>query len=226
MPESRTLLLHAVSTELDAREQPHKYISDAQLKYLAGLILGMNQLGRVIKISFDDGHKSILRAVEVIRGVSEDINIKVFIPTFIFEKPTKGHLDIVGLRSLSQHKNLTIGSHGHYHRALTRLSRAELSNELTKSRDILEGILAKRVSSISYPYGEVNSCVRGLSSFIGFSEGYTSFWGINKVNTDPFLLHRIEILGSDSPRKMSVKLTQLIHWRGALQKIRYLRRLV
>lgn len=226
MSKSRSLLLHAVSNELDASKHPYAYVSEAQLTYLAEVALNMNRVGHLIEFSFDDGHESVLRAVAIIRRVSEEIKIKVFIPTFIFEQPNTENLDFDGLKSLSQHMNLTIGSHGHYHRSLTRLSRTELREELLKSKAILEDSLAEQVSSISYPYGEVNSQVREVASAVGFKQGYTSFWGINSIKTDPLSFHRIQVLGTESKERLDSKLGRPYYVRGIIQKIRYFRRLI
>lgn len=226
MSKSRTLLLHAVSNELDAREQPYEFVSEAQLRYLAEVILEMNRLGHLTELSFDDGHKSVPRAVELIRRVSEEIKIRVFIPTFIFEQPNMENLDLAELQKLSQHKNLTVGSHGHYHRPLTRLTRTELRDELFKSKSTLEDILAEQILSISYPYGEVNSQVREVASAVGFRQGYTSFWGINSLKSDSLSLYRIQVLGYESKELLRRKLNQSYYTRGILQKIRYFRRII
>ena len=226
MTKSRTLLLHAVSNERDAREQPYAYVSEGQLKFLAELIVDMSRDDDLCELSFDDGHESVSRAVQLIREVSEEIKIRVFIPTIIFEKPNTKFLDLVGLRRLSQHKNLTIGSHGHYHRPLTCLSRTELRDELIKSKAILEDILDEQVSSISYPYGEVNSQVREVASAVGFRQGYTSFWGNNSTRTDSLSFHRIQVLGTESRELLCRKLGRPFYVRGLLQKIRYFSRLL
>lgn len=221
MFKSRTLLLHAVSNEQDARRQPYAYISESQLKSLVEIVFEMNLIGYTIEFSFDDGHESVAHAVELIREVSEEIKIRVFIPTFIFERPNTENLDKRDIYNLSQHKNLTIGSHGHYHRPLTRLSRTELRAELIRSKAILEDMLTQQVSSISYPYGEMNSQVREVASTVGFKQGYTSFWGINTMKTDSLSFHRIQILGTESRELLFRKLGRPFYVRGILQKIRY-----
>jgi len=226
MVVSRTLLLHAASNEANARRHPYDYVSDAQLEYLAVLAAEASRTTETIEFSFDDGHESVSRAVDLIREVSQEISIKVFIPTFIFQQQGKEKLDPIKLRSLSKYKNLTIGSHGHYHRPLTSLIKTELKEELTKSKAILEELLEKEVLSISYPYGEVNSMVREIARAVGFTEGYTSFWGINTLTTDPLSYHRIQILGNDSRNQISKRVKQSFYPRGIAQKIRYFRRLI
>ncbi len=53
----------------------------------------------------------------------------------------------------SQSKNITIGSHGFYHNNLGSLSTADAVSEVMQSKQYLEGIIQKEVTTIGFPDG-------------------------------------------------------------------------
>lgn len=57
------------------------------------------------------------------------------------------------VRKLSENKLVSIGSHGMTHSRLGTLSAAEVKIELNDSKDILESVTNRRVSTFSFPYG-------------------------------------------------------------------------
>lgn len=226
MGGSKCLLLHAVSDKADAERFPYYFVSKSQLKVLARLAASYGQVGKKIEISFDDGHESVASAIDLIRAVSEDIIIRVFIPTVILNKITKKSLNPALLRNLSNIRNVLIGSHGHYHRPLSLLSPSDLLEELEMSKSILEEILSCQVHSLSYPYGDVNRRVTASACSVGFYEGYSSFWGVNFAHTDCLRLNRVQVLGSETEALLTEKMSRAFYWRGVLQRIRYVRRLL
>ena len=54
---------------------------------------------------------------------------------------------------------MSVGSHTHNHHDLTKLNKNEISNQLNKSKKILENITGSEVINFSYPYGKVNNLV-------------------------------------------------------------------
>jgi peptidoglycan/xylan/chitin deacetylase (PgdA/CDA1 family) len=62
-------------------------------------------------------------------------------------------MSIEQIRTLSQSKWATIGSHSYYHNDLAMLSSQTAYEDMAKSKKFLEGIITKEVSSIAFPYG-------------------------------------------------------------------------
>jgi peptidoglycan/xylan/chitin deacetylase (PgdA/CDA1 family) len=52
-------------------------------------------------------------------------------------------------------RGMFVGSHSHTHSFLSRLSPERQLHELTESKAILESIIANRVRSVAYPYGQL-----------------------------------------------------------------------
>ena len=67
--------------------------------------------------------------------------------------------EIIEIRSLGHE----IGSHGLTHADLTRLNTKDLSHELHDSKKMLEDIIDKKVTAISFPFGSWNKRVWDLA---------------------------------------------------------------
>lgn len=75
------------------------------------------------------------------------------------------------LHAALEHTGLTVGSHTWSHPNLTRLSAAELNEELTRSRDWLKRLGERALPVISYPYGIADSRVWHASQQAGYTAG-------------------------------------------------------
>lgn len=78
------------------------------------------------------------------------------------------------INELAASKYVTIGSHGYYHNDLANLSREELVFELKASKEYLEGIIQKPVSSIAFPYGSYSKLVLEESMNAGYKQLLTT----------------------------------------------------
>ena len=125
------------------------------------LASGMPLPPKPIIISFDDGYESLFRYA---LPILEKYNIKAVIyalagyigdmnnwEAFPVQRKSR-HLDQNQLREMSDLDH-EIGSHGMNHKYLPVLDRAELSSELSTSRQILQDITGRNVVSFCYPYG-------------------------------------------------------------------------
>jgi peptidoglycan/xylan/chitin deacetylase (PgdA/CDA1 family) len=80
------------------------------------------------------------------------------------------HMDWGQLRELAD-TGWEIGSHTMTHRDLTRLSAAELTNEIVDSKALLESKFEKSVDIVSYPFGNTNSAVADACIRAGYRLG-------------------------------------------------------
>ncbi len=88
-----------------------------------------------------------------------------------------------------------IGSHSHSHYPLGLLENKEIEFELQESKKYLEKITEKIIDVISYPYGTKEACteeVVSLSDKEGYSLGFTTERGVNKINQNLLLLKRFD----------------------------------
>jgi peptidoglycan/xylan/chitin deacetylase (PgdA/CDA1 family) len=224
---TRVLLLHGISSARESKTAPYEFISDDQLSSLARYARDDAKTGESIEFSFDDGHKSVLSAVEVIRRISPYTPIHIFLPSEIFEFGLSSNLlSLADVRSLADDRNIFFGSHGHHHFPLTKMTESVVKRDLERSRILLKEVVGREICSISYPFGEVNSLVRRAVLSAGFSVGYSSFFGINTAATNPLMLNRLQILGTDGETELRSKLSRRFFLRGYLQRIRYFRRLL
>ena len=117
------------------------------------------------------------------------------------------HLDPEQLRALAE-RGWEVGSHSHTHPLLSRLSDAELRDELAVSRDILRSIVGT-CDSISYPWGEVDARVVEASRRAGYAAGS----GLSGRFTwsDPMRAPRVGISGADDSNRFAVKVSG-VHW--------------
>jgi peptidoglycan/xylan/chitin deacetylase (PgdA/CDA1 family) len=89
----------------------------------------------------------------------------------------------------------SIGSHGHSHRPLAKLSNAELNEELHRSREILETLTGVAPTGVSFPYGgktAVNNDVFLAAMEAGYKYGFTMERGMNLEIPCALSLKRID----------------------------------
>lgn len=101
-----------------------------------------------IMISFDDGYKSILPAVDFAHELGFNTNVNIV--TSKINKP--GFLSDKDIKMLFNKRTL-IGSHSHTHKDFSKLNDHLLEKELTTSKKLLEDIIEAPVKYLSLPYG-------------------------------------------------------------------------
>ena len=108
-----------------------------------------------ITLTFDDGFKSIIPAVEY--SLEKGFNTIAYIISDYIDKD--GFLtkkDIKYLHSIG----CIIGSHSKSHRDLSKVGKDYLKTELIESKRKLEKIIGEEVNHFSFPYGEYNKYVK------------------------------------------------------------------
>ncbi len=129
---------------------------------------------QAVSLTFDDGYASFYD--QVLPTLTEKrIPATIFIITGYIGRwnewevalgwNRRRHLSFARLKDISS-AGITLGSHTHTHRDLTRLSDAAVLEELRASKQILEDNLGIEVSSLALPFGCANlqifSCARDL----------------------------------------------------------------
>ena len=91
-----------------------------------------------------------------------------------------------------------IGSHTMTHANLNKLDDVECLAELTQSKQQLENLTAKSVTSFAYPFGIYSQRDVILVKQAGYSNAVTTEEGIDGLDPDFMQLQRIKISGKDS----------------------------
>ena len=115
---------------------------------------------RVVLLTFDDGYVSHRDVVADMLGQHGMTATFFVVSSFVgptrtsrhFEGSTRDFLSIDDLRGLER-DGFEVGSHTHTHALLGGLPESAVVDELTRSRELLEGALNCAVRSFAYPYG-------------------------------------------------------------------------
>ncbi len=118
---------------------------------------------RYVVLTFDDGHRSCLRAAEWIREVGAQAS---FFLTKEFCESRSDFLQRDEIRALAS--LCSVGSHGVTHAPLSRISTGQLIEELSVSKQWLEDIIGDQVDTLTAPGGFINSGVVHHAQALGF----------------------------------------------------------
>lgn len=78
------------------------------------------------------------------------------------------------LRALDDHPLTTIGAHTRSHPDLRFCNAAELHQELSESRQELEGWLDHKITALAYPFGDTDWRVRRAAAAAGYTQAYVT----------------------------------------------------
>lgn len=149
-----------------------------------------------IVLTFDDGHISNYRyALPVLKKYG-------FTATFFIIAQRIGtpyHMNRAELQELVR-SGMEIGSHGLTHTYLPKLSKDEISYELTESQRIIEAAVREPVRTFAYPGGHHNAEVLDCMGRSSYNAAASCVVGYNSIKTDPYLFRRLEIRRNTSAR--------------------------
>lgn len=156
-----------------------------------------------LSITLDDGYKDNILAYEICEEFQ--IPFTIFISTqFIGQEHWLSQKEI---KEIATSPLCTIGSHGHSHTKLSTLSPSDQKNELSISKAILEDIIGKEVSSMSYPHGSYNTNTLEIAKELGYKLCFSSHIGVNTYsNLNSLRLKRMEIISSDDLANLEKKI--------------------
>jgi peptidoglycan/xylan/chitin deacetylase (PgdA/CDA1 family) len=165
---------------------------------------------KVAVVTFDDGYEDNYEYALPILDECE-IPATVFLTTGFVNGEldiTQEHVAYRGLKSLTwEHvaqmkgSRISFGAHTHTHPMLSKITRKEVEEELSKCKEILEKRLMEPVDMFAYPFGwrgsfddHIKKNLRGC----GFTLACSTIWGSDNRNTDILALRRIRIDAVDT----------------------------
>jgi GT2 family glycosyltransferase/peptidoglycan/xylan/chitin deacetylase (PgdA/CDA1 family) len=169
---------------------------------------------RATLVTFDDAYADLLpTAVEVLSGRG--------VPAIVFavsgqiggSNEWDRHLgaaalpllDATGLKELAA-AGVEIGSHSVSHRQLTKVGDEDVVAELRDSADQIEAAGLPRPRAFAYPHGEWDDRGTAAAAAAGYVAAFTIDHGRVRPDCDRFALPRVEVLASDTPRSLRLKL--------------------
>ena len=211
---NRIILYHAIGTKLDFDTYG---ISISKKKFLEHIIYlkdnykiipidesYKNNLDRkTISITFDDGYKDNLYALEICEKYN--IPFTLYITTgFIGQL---NYLSKEDIQKFSKSNLCVLGTHSVTHPHLNELSYNEQYKELEESKKTLEDIVGYPITHFSYPHGCYNNDTIDIIEKLGYNIISSSHIGLNnKNNLELKKLKRIEIVASDTLRNLERKI--------------------
>lgn len=198
----------------------HRFLS--QLDFLAAegyatptmaeLVATPTRQGRTAVITFDDGYADNLAACEALekRGMRATWFIVAGSLASSPSWPADGR---PAGRILNQHElrqmqaaGMEIGSHSMHHHRLPTLADEQLAGDLRESRELLEEVTGRPVSSFAYPYGAWDArCAKAVKT-AGYGAACTTRTGWALKNGDPYQLRRLTITNADTTSSFARKL--------------------
>jgi len=164
-----------------------------------------------ITITFDDGYRDTL-TIAAQSLAEKELPFTAFVSSANITSGDSKFLNRQELIELSNISGATIGSHGHAHTLLAKMSPQDVTSDLKHSKDWLEQIVQKPVTTLSYPHGSYNNDVVRIASEIGFEFAATSKWGVFEVGTKKLEIPRIDVWSQDSKKVLQQKLLGQWEW--------------
>lgn len=173
--------------------------------------------GKLLHVTFDDAYTSVANALPVLEALRVPATVfacsgfvdggrALDVPELANEAAAYpdelATMDWDELASLAD-RRIEVGSHTVTHPHLTRLSDAELIEELRESRVRVEASLGRRCRYLAYPYGEEDARVRAAAR----AAGYVAAFGLpgSEQPLDRYSVPRVGVWRSDNMVRFTVK---------------------
>lgn len=106
--------------------------------------------------------------------LEKKIPFTIFLITDFISETYKDYLNKNQIQELAKNPMVTFGTHGKTHRPLSSIGIDEASEELKSSKEILEDIIGKEVTTMSFPHGQFNNEILENAQRLGYQRCGTS----------------------------------------------------
>ncbi|MCL4542700.1 MAG: polysaccharide deacetylase family protein [Deltaproteobacteria bacterium] len=161
----------------------------------------INEGGRYVAITFDDGSRSVYsNGLNIIKenGVKATVFMVSGLVGGVNDWDIKNGENKDEMLTVNDLKKMAdcgmeIGAHTKTHPHLSRISPDAAYNEIFESKNALERLLDIKINFFAYPYGDYNKEVKTLAEKAGFWGACITKTGIVKKESDFFALNRVAI---------------------------------
>ena len=168
---------------------------------------------KTLAITFDDGYADNFEGA-FIPLLERGLKATWFITTSCigghaqWDRPDDEQNRMLSKTQLLEMSNqgMEIGSHSHTHPDLSRLPPEEQRHELSRSKEVLEELLGKRVDGFAYPYGRYDQSTLEALKSSGYRWACSTKSGWYRSQENPFLIRRITIFSGDTAATLKRKL--------------------
>lgn len=142
-----------------------------------------------VSITFDDGHRDNYElAVPLL--LEKQIPFTIFLITDFISEAHKDYLDKDQIKELAKNPLVTFGTHGKTHRPLSGIGIDEAKEELRASKAMLEDLIGKEVTTMSFPHGQFNNEILENAQRFGYQRCGTSIATGNPVQGPKLQVNR------------------------------------
>ncbi len=120
--------------------------------------------------------------------------------------PERKMLNWQQVEEMNRHQ-INFGAHTVSHPKLSELGDEEAVQEIIQSKQVIEEKLGQPCDYFAYPYGLFSERTCEIVKKAGFKLACSTRSGFNNIERDPFILHRIEVYGTDPVWKLKQKMT-------------------
>lgn len=163
-----------------------------------------------IIISFDDGYYSTYEyAYPILKELGMKAEVAVVTgtkerdkDTVLLKKQKADHFNWKQAIEMEKSGFIDLQSHTVTHEVLDTVSNTSLTNQLKSSKDSLEKVLSKKISTIIYPQGGYNENVITESLNAGYKIGVTTKVGLNYYKDNVMTLKRFIVCHGNSAQQI------------------------
>lgn len=215
----KVLMYHRVLKEIPPKGSPWHYVTtsdfEKQMKWLDRI--GYNSITFEDYQLYLEGKLSLPRKSVVITFDDGYLDTYTNAIPIMLKYNMKGVIFVMGNRELreaewEQHEDdqpcylmsdeqivyadsvgFEIGAHSYDHHDLLKLNSKEVKFEVSRSKEVLEAILGKKVISFAYPYGRVNEKIQDIVKSEGFVFGCGVYTGPPRFSENLYDIRRLAV---------------------------------
>jgi peptidoglycan/xylan/chitin deacetylase (PgdA/CDA1 family) len=121
-------------------------------------------------------------------------------------------VSMADLKAIAKFDNVHFGSHGVTHADLALLPEGEARQELQDSKALLEGIVAKEITALSFPYGSYRARELRLAREAGYKFFFDSTPQQMVSTLGEGLVGRVDVQATDWPIEFRLKVCGAYRW--------------
>jgi peptidoglycan/xylan/chitin deacetylase (PgdA/CDA1 family) len=152
-----------------------------------------------VVLTFDDGSRDLVETV-MPALVEHKLPAVLYLATSLAVDTARNGSDLIVWRQLGEAVGtglLTVGSHTHSHADLSRATEAEATDEMRRSKELIEDRLGKPCDHFAYPWGVGSTAAQRAASRL-FRSAALPAWKTNRRgHIDPMRLGRTPVLRGD-----------------------------